>query len=101
MVTNNSKDHSKGLNILYTNSTRKRGEYMAENTVLSITLAVIVGTLAAIVYSLRILVLMERRVARMEQHIERIALRIVEEELTIERKLGTSKKKRTKRRTRR
>ena len=61
---------------------------MADDAILRVTLAVIIGTLAAIVYSLRVLVLMERRVARMERHIESIALRIVEEEYRLESGLG-------------
>jgi hypothetical protein len=60
---------------------------MAEDALLRITLAVIIGTLAAIVYSLRILVLMERRVSRIETHIESMANRILREEVAIERKL--------------
>ncbi|MEK6822628.1 MAG: hypothetical protein AABY13_02270 [Nanoarchaeota archaeon] len=64
---------------------------MAEEALLRITLAVIVGTLAAIVYSLRILVLMERRVARIEEHIDTVAHKILKEELTIENRM---KKKR-------
>ena len=65
---------------------------MADDAILRVTLAVIIGTLAAIVYSLRVLVLMERRVARMERHIESIALRIVEEEYRIESSVGSRKK---------
>lgn len=69
---------------------------MADDAILRVTLAVIIGTLAAIVYSLRVLVLMERRVARMERHIESIALRIVEEEYRIESTLGMGSSKRRK-----
>ena len=58
---------------------------MAEEVLLRITLAVIVGTLAAIVYSLRVLVLMERRVARIEEHIENVSGKLLREELKIER----------------
>ena len=61
---------------------------MAEEALLRVTLAIIIGTLAAIVYSLRILVLVERRVARMEAHIERLATKILKEELKIERKVS-------------
>lgn len=61
---------------------------MAEEVLLRITLAIIVGTLAAIVYSLRVLVLMERRVARIEEHLDGIAHKIVKEETKIERALG-------------
>jgi hypothetical protein len=60
---------------------------MADDALLRITLAVIIGTLAAIVYSLRILVLMERRVSRIEGHIETMANRILREEVQIERKV--------------
>lgn len=58
---------------------------MAEEALLRITLAVIIGTLAAIVYSLRVLVLMERRVARIEEHIDNIVHKVLKEELSIER----------------
>jgi hypothetical protein len=60
---------------------------MADDALLRITLAVIIGTLAAIVYSLRILVLMERRVSRIETHIETMANSILGEEKQIERKI--------------
>ena len=50
---------------------------MVEDTILRITLAVIIGTLAAIVYSLRILVLMERRVARIEEHMDRMVHKLL------------------------
>jgi hypothetical protein len=60
---------------------------MADDALLRITLAVIIGTLAAIVYSLRILVLMERRVSRIEGHIEVMANRILREEVQIERRV--------------
>lgn len=65
---------------------------MAEEVVLRLTLAVIIGTLAAIVYSLRVLVLMERRVAKIEEHIDDIAHKILKEEKKISSRL--SKKKR-------
>ena len=55
------------------------------DTVLRITLAVVIGTLAAIVYSLRVLVLMERRMARIEMHIDRVTQKILKEEIKIER----------------
>lgn len=64
---------------------------MAEDALLRITLAVIIGTLAAIVYSLRVLVLMERRVSRIESHIESLANSILREEVQIERKLKRKK----------
>lgn len=60
---------------------------MAEEALLRITLAVIIGTLAAIVYSLRVLVLMERRVARIEEHIDNIVHKVLKEELSIERSM--------------
>ncbi len=59
----------------------------AEEMVLRITLAVIVGTLAAIVYCVRVLVLMERRVARIEEHLDNIAHKILSEEQAIEKVL--------------
>lgn len=61
---------------------------MVEDTILRITLAVIVGTLAAIVYSLRILVLMERRVARIEEHLDKAVHRLLRGEERIERRLS-------------
>lgn len=63
---------------------------MAEEALLRIILAIIVGTLMAIVYSLRVLVLMERRVSRIEKHIELLATRILKEEKRIK---GLVKKK--------
>ncbi len=60
---------------------------MAEEVLLRITLAIIVGTLAAIVYSLRVLVLMERRVARIEEHMDGIAHKLLKEEMKIERSM--------------
>jgi len=60
---------------------------VVEDTLVRITLAVIIGTLAAIVYSLRVLVLMERRVARIEQHMDRLVHRTLTEESRIERSL--------------
>ena len=51
-----------------------------------IILAIIIGTLAAIVYSLRILVLMERRIARMDYHIEKLTVKVLKEELKLEKK---------------
>ena len=65
---------------------------MAEDMVIRITLAVIVGTLAAIVYSIRILVLMERRVARIEEHLDKVSHRILREELAIEKALKKRKR---------
>ena len=66
---------------------------MADETLMRVTLAIIIGTLAAIVYSLRILVLMERRMARVEKHIEGLATKILAEERLIEKKLKIKKKK--------
>ena len=53
---------------------------MADDTILRLTLAVIIGTLAAIVYSLRVLVMVERRVMKIEHHIDGIAHKILFEE---------------------
>ena len=50
------------------------------NSLIGVTLAVVIGTLAAIVYSLRILVLLERRIARIDKHIELMSLTIVKDE---------------------
>ncbi|MEK6874571.1 MAG: hypothetical protein AABX52_02370 [Nanoarchaeota archaeon] len=66
---------------------------MAEDAILRLTLAVIIGTLLAIVYCMRILVLMERRVARMELHIEKIAERVLREEIRIEQSLKKRKRR--------
>lgn len=60
---------------------------MAEEALIRITLAIIVGTLAAIVYSLRVLVLMEWRVARIEEHIEGLVGKVFREELKLERSM--------------
>jgi hypothetical protein len=59
-----------------------------EETLLRVTLAVIIGTLAAIVYSLRVLVLVERRVAKIEAHLDGLMHKVIGEELKIERALG-------------
>lgn len=71
-----------------------------DGSILTVTLAIVIGTLAAIVYSLRILVLMERRISRIDKHIEMLAMNILrdeEKELTeeakIERMLGMKAKK--------
>ncbi len=53
---------------------------MAEEFLIRIVLAVIVGVLFGIVYCMRVLVLMERRVARIEQHIEGVVGKILREE---------------------
>ena len=66
---------------------------MAEDALLRITLAVIVGTLAAIVYSLRVLVLMERRVGRIEGHMDTVVHRVLREEKTIERVLARKRQR--------
>ena len=58
-----------------------------------ITLLVIVGTLAAIVYSLRVLVLLERRIANMEANIQLMTNKILKEELKIEKRITTKKKR--------
>lgn len=64
---------------------------MAEEVLIRIVLAVIVGVLFGIVYCMRVLVLMERRVARIEEHIDRVVHKILQEELRIER--GFKRKK--------
>lgn len=51
-----------------------------DGSVLTVTLAIVIGTLAAIVYSLRILVLLERRIARIDKHIELLAMNILKDE---------------------
>ncbi|HLF54653.1 MAG TPA: hypothetical protein VI612_02950 [Candidatus Nanoarchaeia archaeon] len=58
---------------------------MAEEVLVRIVLAVIVGVLFGIVYCMRVLVLMERRVARIEEHIDRVVHKVLEEEVRIER----------------
>ncbi len=58
---------------------------MAEEVLVRIVLAVIVGVLFGIVYCMRVLVLMERRVARIEEHLDRIVHKVLQEELRIER----------------
>jgi hypothetical protein len=58
---------------------------MAEEALIRITLAAVIGTLAAIVYCLRIMVLMERRVGRIETHIDNMVSKILKEELKIKR----------------
>ena len=58
---------------------------MAEEVLIRIVLAVIVGVLFGIVYCMRVLVLMERRVARIEEHIDRIVHKVLQEEIRIER----------------
>jgi len=58
---------------------------MAEEVVIRVVLAVIVGVLFGIVYCMRVLVLMERRVARIEEHIDRVVHKILREEVKIAR----------------
>ncbi len=60
---------------------------MAEELLVRIVLAVIVGVLFGIVYCMRVLVLMERRVARIEEHIDRVVHKVLSEEVQIKRKL--------------
>lgn len=60
---------------------------MAEEVLVRIVLAVIVGVLFGIVYCMRVLVLMERRVARIEEHIDRVVHKVLSEEVQIKRKL--------------
>jgi HAMP domain-containing protein len=57
---------------------------MAEEVLVRIVLAVIVGVLFGIVYCMRVLVLMERRVARIEEHIDRVVHKVLQEEIRIE-----------------
>jgi hypothetical protein len=64
---------------------------MAEDVVIRIVLAVIVGVLFGIVYCMRVLVLMERRVARIEEHMDSIVHKVLQEEIRIER--GMKRKK--------
>ena len=64
---------------------------MAEDVVVRIVLAVIVGVLFGIVYCMRVLVLMERRVARIEEHMDSIVHKVLQEEIRIER--GMKRKK--------
>jgi len=69
-----------------------------DNSIITVTLAVVIGTLAAIVYSLRILVLLERRISRIDKHIELMALTIVKDEnkgLQEESKIETMLSRRT------
>ncbi len=58
---------------------------MAELSLTSFILAVIIATLFAILYLLRIMILLERRVASMEQNIQKVTSRILREEVKIER----------------
>ena len=58
---------------------------MAEEVLIRIVLAVIVGVLFGIVYCMRVLVLMERRVARIEEHLDRMVHKVLQEEIKIER----------------
>lgn len=64
---------------------------MADDTILRLTLAVIIGTLAAIVYSLRVLVMVERRVMKIEHHIDGIAHKILFEERRLASRLPARK----------
>ena len=58
---------------------------MADLSLTSFILAVIIATLFAILYLLRIMILLERRVASMEQNIQKVTSRILREEVKIER----------------
>jgi len=60
---------------------------MAEEVLVRVVLAVIVGVLFGIVYCMRVLVLMERRVARIEEHIDRVVHKLLQEEIKIERSI--------------
>ncbi|MEM3154916.1 MAG: hypothetical protein QW165_05150 [Candidatus Woesearchaeota archaeon] len=64
---------------------------MAEEVLIRIVLAVIVGILFGIVYCMRVLVLMERRVARIEEHMDNIMHKVLQEEIRIERGLKRRK----------
>ena len=66
---------------------------MAEEVLIRIVLAVIVGVLFGIVYCMRVLVLMERRVARIEEHMDRIVHKVLQEEIKIERALKKRRKR--------
>ncbi len=66
---------------------------MAEDVILRLTLAIIIGTLAAIVYCLRVLVLMEKRVAKIESHLDKVVHRILKEESSIKSLVGKKRKK--------
>lgn len=76
---------------------------MAEETILRLTLAVILATLAAMVYSLRVIILMDRRIAKIEMHIDRMVHKTLQEEYKIERaiKRRFAKKKTKKKKKRR
>ncbi len=58
---------------------------MADELLIRIVLAVIVGTMFGIVYCMRVLVLMERRMARIEEHMDNVVHKVLQEELRIER----------------
>lgn len=60
---------------------------MADDVVIRLTLAVIVGISMGIIWSLRILYLMERRVARIEEHLESLVSKVFREEMKIERSM--------------
>lgn len=66
---------------------------MAEDVVIRVVLAVIVGVLFGIVYCMRVLVLMERRVARIEEHIDRVVHKILREEVKIARTVKRKRKR--------
>ena len=57
-----------------------KNDMVVDSSVLTVTLAIVIGTLAAIVYSLRILVLLERRISRIDKHIEMMAMAIERDE---------------------
>lgn len=60
---------------------------MADELLIRIVLAVIVGTMFGIVYCMRVLVLMERRMARIEEHMDNVVHKVLQEELRIERNM--------------
>lgn len=69
---------------------------MAEETLIRIVLAIIVGALFGIIYTMRVLVLMERRMARIEAHLDRLIHKILSTELKIEKRISKTGKRRRK-----
>ena len=66
---------------------------MAEELLIRVVLAVIVGVLFGIVYCMRVLVLMERRVAKIERHIDRVVSKILRVETAAHRPRKKQKKR--------
>jgi len=69
---------------------------VAEETLIRIVLAMIVGALFGIIYTMRVLVLMERRMARIEAHLDRLIHKILSTELKIEKRISKTGKRRRK-----